>query len=88
MKTTFEVTLNTSKMNKCYDSDDPSEFTKEHEITKEVEREIHNEFSRVLTSSDLLESLNARLAEGDITSVEGWEVLEDYGNIRVKVRRT
>ena len=73
-------------MQKCYNSDEPSEWTKENEITDIVEKGLHRAFKEVLQSSVLREKFSEHVGEDPDLSIEGWEDLSDYGNIQFIVR--
>ena len=88
MKTSFTVVVETSNMAPMYDSDDPSEFTKEHEITTVIEEQLHKAIylwaKQNLEEEALSEVLlNGYVRDSDLMPVEGFSDLSDYGTMKV-----
>ena len=92
MKTKLVIEFETKEMKTVVPEEypgTPGKCPKEEEMTEEIEKGLHEEFiSRIkeFESKDsyLYEDLQSYLME-DEKGVEGFETLDDYGNISFKV---
>ena len=94
METRFIVTFKTSKMKKVV----PEEYVgnskkcpKEQEMQEDVETALHKFFptllNNILENEDWVFDEMNNSEHDDVLSVEGFEHLSDYGNIKVTVKK-
>lgn len=69
-------------INPVYDNDDGEE-SREHEITSEVEQELHRVFRECVRDAVAEDAILDAIDHSDMLIVEGWESLGDYGKITV-----
>lgn len=90
MKTSFIVTLETSDMKTLYEGEDGwmKVCVNRHvpTVTDDVECEMHSLFEDLL-KNHLEEYFRDKVLDDSVTAVEGFEDLDDYGNVRITVER-
>lgn len=90
MKTTMMVEFETKKMRDVI----PEEYMasgkkcpKEELMTAEIEDNLHSAFDDFLRSEKLREAFESAIEENCDVSVEGFESLDDYGTVTIKVKK-
>lgn len=84
MKTSYRVTLETTNMRCIGIKDDDDNLIEDSDVTEEVVEQIHDIFRRLLSKTKLEEDLSEGMVDMPY-SVEEWNDLDDYGDIKITV---
>lgn len=84
MKTIIEVTFETGKMNEVRENEDGTGDI----VTDDIESELHDRFKSVMKDmSEKPEWFEEVLLDDCNVSVEGFENLDDYGKVKIKISK-
>ena len=82
MKTKFEIEFETKDMKEVRENEDGTGDI----ITREVERDLHEQFGVVIKRLFDEGEIEEQLLDDSDIQVEGFEHLEDYGNVQMNVK--
>ena len=93
-KTRFEITIQTDKMTKIVPEEyigDMDKCPKNEELTDEVESTIHQHYfdlvKNLIEDNDKVFEEMENTGHDDVLGCEGIDTLEDFGNIKVSIRK-
>jgi len=83
MQTKFEIEFETKDMKELRENEEGTGDI----ITEEVEKELHKQFEVIINKLFDEEEIEEQLLEDSDVQVDGFEHLEDYGNVHIKIKK-